>query len=37
MQINLLVFDLFPQPLDEHVVAPAAAPVHADGDFVVLE
>ena len=29
MQINLFVFDRFPQPLDKYVVAPAAFAVHA--------
>src|ERR1022692_2213467 len=31
-QINLLVFDRSPQALDEHIVAPGALAVHADGD-----
>src|SRR6266478_10031021 len=35
VQIDLLVFDAAPQPLDEHVVAPGAFTVHADGDAVV--
>ena len=34
-QINLLVFDRFPEPLDEDVVAPRALAVHADRDLVV--
>ena len=37
MQIHLLVLDRFPQPLDEHVVAPTSLAVHADGDAVLLE
>src|SRR6266705_2622757 len=31
-QIDLLVFDAFPQPLNEHVVPPGPFAVHADGD-----
>src|SRR3954462_2877602 len=34
-QIDLLVFDAFPQPLDEHVVSPGSFAIHADGDAVV--
>ena len=30
MQLELFVLDRLPQPLDEHAVAPGAAPVHAD-------
>jgi len=37
MQIDLLVLDTAPQPLDEHVVDPAPLAVHADGDVVSLE
>src|SRR5713101_9283120 len=33
-QIDLLVFDAAPQPLDEHVVPPGPFAVHADGDAV---
>src|SRR6187455_2220922 len=36
-QIDLLVFDAAPQPLDEHVVAPGALAIHADRDGVVGE
>lgn len=36
-QIDLLVFDAFPQPLNEHVVPPSSFAVHADGDAVVGE
>lgn len=36
-QVNLLVFDAAPQPLDEHVVPPSAFTVHADGDAVAGE
>src|SRR5829696_8061649 len=36
-QIDLLVFDAFPEPLDEHVVAPGSFAIHADGDVVVGE
>ncbi len=35
--VDVLVLDALPQPLDEHVVAPAAAPVHADGDAVAVQ
>jgi hypothetical protein len=37
VQIDLFVLNRFPEPLDEHVVAPASLAVHADGDVVVLE
>src|ERR1700678_4103541 len=33
MQINLLVFDRFPNALDENIVAPGALAVHADRDL----
>ncbi len=36
-EIDLLVLDGAPQPLDEDVVPPAALAVHADPDVVVLE
>src|SRR3954447_3700669 len=36
-QIDFLVFDAFPQPLDEHVVSPGSFAIHADGDAVVGE
>ena len=36
-EIDFLVFDRAPQPLDEDVVAPGALAVHADGDARVLE
>ena len=36
-QVYLLIFDAAPQPLDEHVVAPCALAVHADGDAVAGE
>lgn len=36
-KIDLLVFDRPPEPLDEHVVAPCALAVHADGDLVLLQ
>lgn len=36
-QIDLLIFDAAPQPLDEHVVAPGAPAVHADGDAMTGE
>ena len=36
-QIDLLIFDAFPKPLDEHVVSPSSCAIHADGDAVVGE
>ena len=36
-QIDLLVFNRPPEPLDEHVILPRAFAVHADGDLVFLE
>src|SRR5712671_1801230 len=36
-QIDLLVFDAFPKPLDEHVVSPSSFAIHADSDAVVGE
>ena len=36
-QIDLLVFDALPEPLNEHVVSPATLAVHADGDVVGFE
>jgi len=36
-QIDLLVFDAVPQPLDEYVVPPSPFSVHADRDAVVGE
>ena len=37
VQINLFILHGFPQPFDEHVVAPAAFAIHADLDFVLLK
>ena len=37
MQVDLLVLDRLPQPLDKHVVAPAAFAIHADADAARLE
>ena len=37
VQIDLLVFDTLPQPLDTHLVAPTPFPVHADQDAVVFQ
>lgn len=37
VQVDLLVLERAPEPLDEDVVAPAAFPIHADRDAVVLE
>ena len=36
MQIDLLVLERLPQPLDEHVVAPATLAIHADGDLPLV-
>src|SRR5258707_10460369 len=36
-QIDLLVFDAAPQPLDEHVVPPCSFAIHADRDAVAGE
>src|SRR6202795_3739386 len=33
-QIDLLVFDAAPQPLNKHVVPPGPFAIHADGDAV---
>ncbi len=35
LQIHLLVFHRFPQPLDEHIIAPRALAVHADRNAVL--
>src|SRR5271157_1540365 len=37
LEVDLLVLHRSPEPLDEHVVAPSALAVHADGDPVLLE
>lgn len=37
MQIDFFVFDTLPQPLHEHVVAPATLAVHTDPDAVVFQ
>jgi len=34
VEIDALVFERSPQPLDEHVVHPAASAVHADAHLV---
>jgi hypothetical protein len=34
VQVDLFVFDRFPDALDEDIVAPRALAVHADRDFV---
>src|SRR5271169_3638784 len=36
-QVDLLVFDRTPQPLDKHIVAPGAATIHADRDPVLQQ
>src|SRR5712664_4613585 len=36
-QIDLLIFDALPQPLNEHVVSPSSFAIHADSDAVVGE
>ena len=37
LEVDLLVLHRSPEPLDEHVVAPGALAVHADGDPVLFE
>jgi hypothetical protein len=37
IEVHLLVFDALPEPLDKHMVAPTAFPVHADRDAVVFQ
>ncbi len=37
VQIDLLIFDRPPQPLDKDVVAPRAAAIHADRDRVLQQ
>jgi hypothetical protein len=37
VEIDLFIFETPPQPFQEHVVAPAAGPVHADLDAVVFQ
>jgi hypothetical protein len=37
MQVNFFVLDLAPDQFDEHVVAPAALSIHADGDALLLQ
>ena len=37
MQVDLLVLHRSPQPLNEDVVAPGAAAIHADADLMTLE
>ena len=37
MPIHLLVSDALPEPLDPHIVAPTACPVHADLDAVGVQ
>ena len=37
LEMNLLVFDAAPQPLDEDIVPPSAFAVHADRNAVVGE
>src|ERR1019366_4918968 len=36
-QIDLLVFDRAPKPLDKHIVAPGAAAIHANGDRILQQ
>src|SRR3954463_8233525 len=36
-QIDLLVFDRTPHPLDENIVPPGAAPIHANRDRVLYQ
>src|SRR5205823_11702186 len=37
VQVNVFIFDRLPQPLDKHVVAPAALAIHADVDGLALQ
>ena len=37
VEVDLLVFEAAPQPLDENVVHIAALAIHADGDLVALQ
>jgi hypothetical protein len=37
MQIDILVLNATPQPFHKHVVPPAAFPIHADLDSVILQ
>src|SRR5207245_3978001 len=37
VEVDLLVFEAAPQPLDEDVVHVAALAIHADGDLVALQ
>ena len=34
VQVDLFVFDRFPDALDEDILAPCALAIHADRDFV---
>ena len=36
-QVDVLVLDGAPEPLDEDVVHPASAPVHADSDLLLAQ
>lgn len=37
VEVDLLIFDRSPEPLDEDVVAPGALAIHRDGDFGFLQ
>src|ERR1017187_5305548 len=37
VQIDMLILDRLPEPLDENIVAPASFAIHADGDACLLE
>ncbi len=37
VEINLLIFDRPPEPLDEDIVPPRALAIHRDGDFRLLQ
>ena len=37
LQVNFLVLHAAPQPLDEHIVSPAALAIHADLDTCDLQ
>src|SRR5512134_3102917 len=36
-QVDFLIFDRSPEPLDKDIVAPGALAVHADGDLGILQ
>ena len=36
MEIDLFIFEISPQPLDEDIVAPPSSPIHTDLNPVVM-